>query len=221
LTLWLRLFAIDRRYGLVYFDQFLDTQERYLRDTLAQNEREVTWLKSLAEKETAAHKSAVDRIAVGSTREADVGGLLREVSGEIDAEAARRFSIHAAKAKTNGYSFQAYLVEAKIVPPLKKQLAEIKVQREQFKSRAASLVADIRPENWRWKQMAEKVGRGYEYDYLYSFASKLIHATPFSITSDQKCLEDAEMELFLKFIIVTIDDAVSLAVEYVPGRVAG
>ncbi|RME56494.1 hypothetical protein D6779_10540 [Candidatus Parcubacteria bacterium] len=59
-----------------------------------------------------------------------------------------------------------------------------------------------------------------EYDYLYSFASKLLHATPASITTDQKNLEVQEMELFLKYINVTIGDILALAREYRPGAAA-
>lgn len=222
LALWLRLFEVDRRYGLVYFDQFLATQERYVKDTFDQNKREVAWLRSIGEKESAAHDNlAPDVTGCKLTDGTSLGVRLREISDQIDAEAARRFSIHAASAQINGYSFQAHLVETKLMPPMKQQLEDIAAQRVEFESKAASRVEDIRPRKWEWRQMAKRVGLIDEYDYLYSFASKLIHATPVSITTDQKCLEDDEMEMFLRFILVTIDDVLELASKYVPARVAG
>jgi hypothetical protein len=224
LTVWLRLFALDRRYGLVYFDQLLATQQRFFQDTLARLEREVVWLKSLDEQETASHRSVlneIDRAGVSKDQAQELVSALSTISAKIDAEAARRFSIYAQAARTNGYSFQAYLVETKALPPVRQALTEIANERANYESRVAPEIKALRPDRWQWRPMAQKVGRLDEYDYLYSFASKLLHATPASITTDQKNLEVAEMELFLKYINVTITDVLALAEEYRPRAAAG
>lgn len=224
LTVWLRLFAMDCRYGLVYFDQLLATQKRFYEDTLAQLQREVVWLKSLGQKETTSRdKLLKDFNAAG----ADIGkaqeliAALSGISDEIDAEAARRFSVYAEAAQTNGYDFQAYLVETKAIPPARQALDEIAAERDRFESRVAPEIKVLRPDRWQWRQMAQKVGRVDEYDYLYSFASKLLHATPVSITTNQKNLEMQEMELFLKYIDVTITDVLALAKDYRPRATNG
>ena len=54
----------------------------------------------------------------------------------------------------------------------------------------------------------------HEYDFIYRFSSKLLHATPASITTDQKNLEMSELALFLKYIYVKIDDVLELASAY-------
>lgn len=51
LSIWLKLFKLDPRYGLVYYHQLLDTQERYFRAVRAQLRREVTMLKSFDDRE--------------------------------------------------------------------------------------------------------------------------------------------------------------------------
>ena len=221
---WLRLFTLDRRYGLVYFDQLLATQQRFFQDTLAQLQREVVWFNELEQKETASHKEAlknIDRARAGDGPSQELLSALSAVSVEIDAEAARRFSIYAQAARTNGYGFQADLVETKELPRARQTLADIAAERDAFESRVAHGIKDLRPDRWLWRPMAQKVGRADEYDYLYSFASKLLHATPASITTDQKNLEVPEMEMFLKYIDVTIGDVLALAEEYRPGAAAG
>jgi hypothetical protein len=147
---------------------------------------------------------------------------LSGVSADIDAEAARRFSIYAQAARTKGYDFQAYLIERKMLPPVQQKLADIAAERVNFNSMVAPNIEDIRPKDnkWEWKSMAIKVGRVDEYNYIYTFASKLLHATPASITTDHKNLEAQEMELFLKYIDVTIGDVMTLAGVYQPGVIA-
>ena len=224
LSIWLRLFAMDRRYGLVYFDQLLATQQRFYKDTLAQLQREVAWLKSLEQEEATSHDNLLkgfDAAAANAGETQKLVSALSSASAEIDAEAARRFSMYAEAARTNGYGFQAYLVETKAIPRVRQALADIATERDSFESRVATQIKDIRPDRWQWRQSAQRVGRDDEYDYLYSFASKLLHATPASITTDRKNLEAQEMGLFLQYINVTIGDVLALAGEYRPGGDAG
>mgnify|MGYP003604510971 FL=1 len=65
--------------------------------------------------------------------------------------------------------------------------------------------------------MAETVDLLAEYDFIYAFTSKLRHATPASITTDQKNLEPAEMVVFLRYIDVKIQDILDLAGRYQHG----
>ena len=62
--------------------------------------------------------------------------------------------------------------------------------------------------------MAETVDLLAEYEFIYSFTSKLLHATPVSITTDQKNLEPEEIIMFLKYIDVKITDILDLARRY-------
>jgi hypothetical protein len=62
--------------------------------------------------------------------------------------------------------------------------------------------------------MADRVDLLPEYDFLYTFASKLLHATPASITTDQKNLEPQEFVVFLKYINVKTLELIDLARRY-------
>jgi hypothetical protein len=138
----------------------------------------------------------------------------KTISDAIDAEASRRFSIYIKDAQINGYGFQAYLVEKKAVPQVEQALAELALEKDSFDATVPQAVKDLVPRQWNWRRMAEIVGLVDEYDYIYSFASKLLHATPASITTDHKNLELEEMEVFLKYIDVKLADLEALAQEY-------
>ena len=66
-----------------------------------------------------------------------------------------------------------------------------------------------------WKEEAGRVGMQAQYEFIYSFTSRLLHATPASIFTDQKNLEVAEMVLFLDYIYVSMLDALDIAARQV------
>ncbi len=217
LSVWLHLFKLDARYGLVYYAQLLDTQRRYWRDYREQLDREIALLQRFEQKEKDARNDAINQIKDLSDPEKRKQALLalpKTVSDLIDEQAARHFSIYADQAKVNGYGFQAYLVEQKAVPQIQKSLADIDSEKAAFDAHIPQDVRNMIPSSWQWRQMARKVGLTDEYDFIYTFSSKLLHATPASITTDQKNLELPELVLFLKYINVKIVDVIELAREY-------
>jgi hypothetical protein len=217
LSVWLYLFKLDARYGLVYYHQLLDTQKRYHQALKAQLEREVALLKSFEEREKESQETALKNILALSSTDEQKEALLsvpKALSDAIDAEASRRFSIYVKDAQTNGYGFQAYLVQKKAIPPVDQALTQIALERDRYNATVPQDVKKLIPSRWNWREMAQKVGLTDEYDYIYSFASKLLHATPASITTDQKNLELAEMQVFLKYIDVKMADLEILAQEY-------
>jgi len=91
----------------------------------------------------------------------------------------------------------------------------VEIEKQKFDESITPAVRKLLPKRWQWRQMAQEVDLVEEYDYVYSFASKLLHATPASITTDSKNLEIPELEMFLKYIVVKIDDLMDLAAMYV------
>ena len=80
-----------------------------------------------------------------------------------------------------------------------------------FETKVTQDVKNLIPRRWNWKEMAQKTQLDVEYSYIYSFISTLLHATPASITTDQKSLELTEIWLFLRYINVKISDVLSLS----------
>ena len=129
----------------------------------------------------------------------------------IDAEASRHFSLYIDDAKTNGYGFQAYLVETKAIPPSEAAIAGIERELLEFVQHVPEDVRGLVKGRWQWRGMSEEAGILHEHDYIYSYASKLLHATPASLTTDQKNLEIPEVCLFLRYIYVKMLEIADLA----------
>lgn len=217
LSVWLQLFKLDSRYGLVYYAQLLETQRHYWKDYRAQLDREISMLNKFEQEEKEALREAMSQIEHLSDPEQQRQAAYtapKSVANFIDKQAARHFSIYAEQAKVNGYGFQAHLVEKKVVPEIDKSLADIDSEKAAFNSAVSSEIRDLIPNRWEWRQMAQKVGLVDEYDFIYTFSSKLLHATPASITTDQKNLELSELVVFLKYIYVKIGDVLELASAY-------
>lgn len=222
LSVWLHLFKLDSRYGLVYYTQLIETKRRYWKDYREQVKREICLLKKFEEDEKAALHEAISQMGQLSNREEQQRAAYtapKTVADFIDKQAIRHFSIYAEQAKVNGYGFQAHLVEKKVVPEIDKALAEIDAEKASFGAAVSKEVRDLIPNRWQWRQVAQKVGLVDEYDFIYTFSSKLLHATPASITTDQKNLELSELAIFLKYIHVKIADVLELAKAY-PAKMA-
>lgn len=206
LSVWLRLFEKDARYCLVYYKQLLETQLRYYEDTLAHMHREVALLNSF---------DALDRPVSLQERKdisvAEYGDMVRQNMSRIDAMASRHFSLYLENAKTNGYGFQAYLVEKKAIPPIESAIDELKNESLEFENHVTADVRDLARPRWQWRGMAKLAGIEHEHDYIYSYASKILHATPASLTTNQKNLEIQEVCLFLRYIHVKMLEIADLA----------
>lgn len=214
LSVWLKLFKLDSRYGLVYYAQLLETQRHYWKDYREQLDREIFLLRCFERKEIDALREERTTQRVDFSASEQQLQAAKSVTNFIDKQAARHFSIYTEQAKENGYGFQAHLVEKNVVPEFDKSLAEIDLEKKAFTSAVSQEVRDLIPGRWQWRQMAEKVGLEEEYAFIYTFSSKLLHATPASITTDRKNLELSELFVFLKYIYVKIGDVLELAKTY-------
>lgn len=207
-SVWLRLFEKDDRYCLVYYKELLETQLRYYKDSLAQLHREIDLLKRFDALDNPTKKPCE---AMLTKSVADYGKMVRDAMNRVDAEASRHFSLYLNDAKTNGYGFQAYLVENKAVPQVEAEIANIQGELLEFSKLVKEDIRHLAKPRWQWRAMSEKAGLVHEHDYIYSYASKLLHATPASLTTDQKNLEMAEVYLFLRYIHVKMLEVADLA----------
>ncbi len=63
---------------------------------------------------------------------------------------------------------------------------------------------------WRWDREAKSADMEGAYDFLYSYTSRLLHATPASVTTDVKNLEPDEIRILLRYIHGALLDALDL-----------
>lgn len=69
---------------------------------------------------------------------------------------------------------------------------------------------------WRWDQKAKLVGMENEYAFIYTYTSRLLHATPTSLTTNRKNLEPEEMLMFLKYIYIRMIDVIEMSSSMLP-----
>lgn len=210
LSVWLLLFQKDSGYCLIYYRELIHTQRKYYEDTLAHLRREIQLLKHFSERD----KEESDQIFphINQVISAyDSRNLFRDAMDCVDAEASRQFSIYLDDARTNGYSFQSYLVEKKAIPQAEAAISLIDDELREYDERISLNVKNLVKGRWQWRGMADRAGIAHEHDYIYSYASKLLHATPASLTTDQKNLEIQEVCLFLRYIYVKILEIMDMA----------
>lgn len=213
LSVWLHLFSADSRFGLIYYRQLLDTQLRYYRDTTEHLRREVELLKTFEQKDRQSAEAVMKNVSSEESPVSNLGNSVRQAMKAVDAEASRKFSLYLDDAKTNGYGFQAHLLEKKVIPQTEEAIRLIEQEIAEFQRRVPQKIQTLAPKRWEWRKMAEKVGLAVEYDYIYCYASKLLHATPASLTTDQKNLEFPEVYIFLRYIYSKLLEIVELARE--------
>jgi Family of unknown function (DUF5677) len=212
LSVWLHLLNKDSNYGLLYYRNLMDTQLRFYQDSLNHHKREVDLLKSFEEKDKHFSQLTVDKILFDKSSNAEkVKDLFAKSMQDVDEEASRKFSLYLDDAKINGYGFQAHLVEKKAIPTIKETINVIEKEIKRFNNSLSKKQKKIFPKQWRWRQMADKVGLLTEYDYIYCYASKLLHATPASLTTDQKNLEFKEVYLYMRYIYSKLHEIIELS----------
>ncbi|WIE09853.1 MULTISPECIES: hypothetical protein [Providencia] len=217
LSVWLNLFILDPRYGLVYYAQLFKSQLQYWERYKEQLEKEIVFLKELGDEESQLISKKMDEIHVLPKDKQDITTIqleIQKIYNKIDSKAAKKFSIHAEQARHNGYEFQAYLIGMKQLPTINDSISEIKAEKALFESTITDDIKALIPKLWKWNLMAQKVGLNDEYNFIYSYTSKLLHAVPSSITTDSKNLESDEMILFLKYIDNKIQEIIELSDTY-------
>ena len=209
LSVWLLLFQKDKRYSLIYYRELLTTQLKYWQDVRAQLHREVELLKKFERLDDPS--DMVQSISKSGASAEQYGKMIREAMCRIDAEAGKHFSIYLDQAKTNGYGFQAYLIETQAIPQVTSSIEQIEQEKSEFDKNAPKDACDLVKGKWEWRRMAGLAGIQDEHDYIYTSASKLLHATPSSLTTNFKNLEPQEIALFLRYIHVKMLEIADLA----------
>ncbi len=134
----------------------------------------------------------------------------------IDFEARRHFIAYAADAKVNGYGFQAHLIRKKAVALAHADLEVKRQVRSDFVDRFSQSLIDEAGgiSRWNWFESAKDVGMEPEYQYIYRYTSRLLHATPTSFYTSSKNLELAEMRLLLEYVYVRLLDVIDVVTDF-------
>ena len=158
LTVWMKLLEQDDRFGLLYNRMLLVDNQSYYQKLVDQLRREVAFLNSCDSLEKAKREAILKPSEPSLASQKVVSSAWKAIGDEVDELAANKFSLYSDDAVTNGYSFQAYLVEKKAVPNAQEGLNEATAAIADFDKNALSAIGEIRPKKWNWSEMSTKVG---------------------------------------------------------------
>ena len=211
LTVWMKLLEQDDRFGLLYNRMLLVDNQSYYQKLVDQLRREVAFLNSCDSLEKAKREALLKPSEPSLASQKLISSAWKAIEDEVDELAANKFSLYSDDAVTNGYSFQAYLVEKKAVPNAQEGLNEATAAIVEFDKNALSAIGEIRPKKWKWSDMSTKVGMAEEYEFIYAYTSRMLHATPISLTTDQKSLEEVEVYTMLRYCAVKMAEVFDVA----------
>ena len=211
--IWLKLFNEDRYYGLVFYRQLLQQQLDSQMQAIAKAREEIELFKQLELEDVPDSDSIIDLID-NNTSENDkaalVSNLINECREKVDLKARSAFSIYAQQAKHNGYAYQAHLIENDAIPHHEARIKTLKEHmNELLRSKPADTNPLLEPEflekavRWNWAERASKLGMESNYKFLYSFTSRLLHATPMSLVTPV-VLSSQEKDLLLDYLYLSV-----------------
>ena len=112
--IWLKLFNKDHGYGLVFYYQLLSEQLKSQEQVIEKARGEIALFEELAEEDKidlGPYSHLMSKADASETEIKKAREYLSNRSAAVDSKARNSFSIYAAYAKHNGYSYQAYLIK--------------------------------------------------------------------------------------------------------------
>lgn len=110
-------------------------------------------------------------------------------------------TLYSDDAKVYGFAFQADRLETQALPQLISLANQNRESLSEFDGVWKSILdSDPKYNIKKWSKRAKQVRMDIEYEFIYSYTSRLLHATPVSLSTNQQCLQDEEILIFLKYV---------------------
>jgi hypothetical protein len=210
---WIRLFNKDMQYGLIFYEQFLTQQMQNMQNMITKVKDEALRFDAYDKRDDMNLDEAfADVIKDEATREQMIRQAMerhRKASAELDRQVRRDFTIYAAAAQFNGYGYQSFLLREKVLPKHQKELESIEAELSAYRGAKSALLSPTMLKQsdakWYWEQRAIEIGMGPQYDFLYRYTSKLLHATPMNLITE-KSLSASESLTMLEYAFITFQD---------------
>ena len=180
LVVWLKHLEKDARFSLLLARQALKGQLDHFQTVAMHLQREMALYQRLAAEESSAHSVILKEYREANSSSSQIGDQLRTASGDVDAILADNFALYAEEVIWNGYGFQAHLIAERSLPASIVAEQHARAKLDEFDARWGAVSEGLGVKIWKWKQRAAFVGMEHEYEFLYSFTSRLLHATPAS-----------------------------------------
>jgi hypothetical protein len=210
--IWVRLFNLDQRWGIVFYHHLLLQQKQSTEQMIAKVRDEI----SLFEEVDAEDNQILDETLGKAILETDDPKLIaqareahRALQADLDMRVRRSFALYAAAARFNSYAYQSHILRERVVPDHEAKLTSIRAAMDALTPQLPNLLdqrlLNLTNARWNWRQRADEVGMAPQYDFLYSYTSKLLHSTPLNIITEKE-LSASEVLVMLDYIFVATSD---------------
>lgn len=207
---WLRLLESDPDYGVVFYYKTIKDQIEHREQTRDKYQAEATYFDQLGAEETLQVTKSIEELSNENASQEAISQSLAQIQKSMDDKARRNFSTYWSGAKINGFGFQAHLIRTQALPKLDQSISDLKAEKKRAYETLTEKQTGMIIARWNWKEKSATVGMLNAYEYIYSFTSRLLHATPSSMFTNQKNLEEAEMVLLCDFVLISLMDALDI-----------
>ena len=204
----LKRIELDPHFSIVYAREIFKQQIEYYEKLGNHLKREIALYRSLSAEEIKKHDAILKSASFAPKHNWDeklgykIVEDIKAASDAIDEKLATMLTFYSDDAKVYGFAFQADRLETQVLP----QLIFLENQNRESLLEFDGVWKNVLTGNRKydikmnWKERASQVGMDIEYEFIYSYTSRLLHATPVSLSTNQQCLQDDEILIFLKYV---------------------
>lgn len=218
LLVWLRTIKKFPLKSLNFIMRSFKDSKDHVRQHIAHLEEEANFFDEMAERDNPVPRMMELKEKHGENLTAELIQKAEKARTEaLDLEARRHFAAYAADARINGYGFQAHLIRTQAIAYAQAELKATQQLETEFVQRFGRMLIDEAGDasRWNWYNSASAVDMAPEYEYIYRYTSRLLHATPTSFYTNSKNLELSEMQLFLEYVYVRLLDIIEVVTYHV------
>ncbi len=203
---WCRLLSADVGYGLVFYAQLIREQIEGVKSHLAKIESEIQLFAELESAEDSEMKLLAERLRSGEIDQHQFTALFNDAKADVDSKARLAFAIYGAAAVYNGYGYQRHILVNSIKPKLEDNLRALNSDLHLFEitisgSTDALMAKICHQRRVNWRKAAAEICMLDEYDFVYSFASKMLHSKAISTAPNGQLSQD-EAILMLEYAYI-------------------
>jgi hypothetical protein len=218
LVVWLKLMEKDSRFALLFNRESANGHLDNANEQITLLKEEKSFYISQAETERKLHQQAIEEIKASEAPPEEMGAAIarrmEQISEFLDKSLDSRLLVYYEEIKEQGYEYVAQFIDNKALPPIEKEIQNTEKQLADFEARWAAHLQELKddkeisrlyrkPRELRvmlWKACAEFVGMETDYAVIYSYTSRLLHATPSSVMTLQQNLSEREFLTFWRYI---------------------
>ncbi|AEJ02982.1 hypothetical protein Nit79A3_3248 [Nitrosomonas sp. Is79A3] len=198
---------LDPHFAIVYAREIFEKHVEHYEKLAKHLEREIALYRSLSAEEIEKYDAILKSTSLTPKENWDenpgykIAEDIKAASDAIDERLATMLTLYSDDAKVYGFAFQADRLETQALPQLISLANQNRESLSEFDGVWKSILdSDPKYNIKKWSKRAKQVRMDIEYEFIYSYTSRLLHATPVSLSTNQQSLQDEEILIFLKYV---------------------